>query len=443
MERELDAELQFHLDMQTAEYVRQGAAPEAARRAARQLFGGVEGIKDDVRDTWLTRLVETVGAGRPLRRAQPAQARRLCRSPSSSRWRSASAPTRAIFSVVNAVVLQPLPYERGEDLVLLQPGAQRRRQHRASRCTTSTTSRPCPPRSTPSSSTTACTSSCSAATSRSAWPPASSRGITSRRSASRHSLGRTFRADDDGHDAPATLILEPRVLAARVRRRSGCRRACRRDERSPAHDRRRAAGRADVPAAERRLHAADGVPLPHEPERPRPARQRHGLGSRAGAAPACRSTRRRRTWRRSGSVCRRPTRRPTGRTAATSSTAAPLRREFTRELRTHPAHPREHRRLRAPDRVCERRQPRGRADDAARPGACAAHGARREPRAAAAPVDHRKPASSRSPEARAALLLAFVGLDLLVAVRRAFHACARQRSGSTRRSCSSRWRCRF
>jgi hypothetical protein len=61
MERELDAELQFHLDMLTAEYVRQGAAPEAARRSAQQHFGGVEGIKDDVRDTWLTRLVETLG----------------------------------------------------------------------------------------------------------------------------------------------------------------------------------------------------------------------------------------------------------------------------------------------------------------------------------------------------------------------------------------------
>jgi len=39
MERELDAELEFHLDMLAAEYVRQGAAPDVARRSARQLFG--------------------------------------------------------------------------------------------------------------------------------------------------------------------------------------------------------------------------------------------------------------------------------------------------------------------------------------------------------------------------------------------------------------------
>ena len=59
MERELDAELQFHLDMLAAEYVRRGVAPDVARRTARQTFGGVEGVKDDVRDTWLMRLLET------------------------------------------------------------------------------------------------------------------------------------------------------------------------------------------------------------------------------------------------------------------------------------------------------------------------------------------------------------------------------------------------
>ena len=61
MEHELDAELQFHLDMLAAEYVRRGASPEVALRTARQTFGGVERVKDDVRDTWLTRLFETFG----------------------------------------------------------------------------------------------------------------------------------------------------------------------------------------------------------------------------------------------------------------------------------------------------------------------------------------------------------------------------------------------
>ncbi|HSC29021.1 MAG TPA: ABC transporter permease, partial [Vicinamibacterales bacterium] len=119
MERELDAELQFHLDMLAAEYVRQGYAPQAARRTARQLFGGVEGIKDDVRDAWLTRLVETLGQDiryglRGLRR-QAGYALAVVITMTLG-----IGANTAIFSVVNAVVLQPLPYARGEDLLLLR-----------------------------------------------------------------------------------------------------------------------------------------------------------------------------------------------------------------------------------------------------------------------------------------------------------------------------------
>ncbi|HET7219457.1 MAG TPA: ABC transporter permease, partial [Vicinamibacterales bacterium] len=119
MERELDAELQFHLDMQAAEYVRQGMSPERARTAARQLFGGIEGIKDDVRDTWLTRFIETFVQ----------DARYSVRSLRQNRGYAAAVivtmalgigANSAIFSVVNAVVLQPLPYARGADLVLLR-----------------------------------------------------------------------------------------------------------------------------------------------------------------------------------------------------------------------------------------------------------------------------------------------------------------------------------
>jgi predicted permease len=119
MERELDAELRFHLDMLAADYVRQGYAPEAARRAARQLFGGVEGIKDDVRDAWLTRLVETLAQDvryglRGVRR-QAGYALAVVVTMALG-----IGANTAIFSVVNAVVLQPLPYARGEDLLLLR-----------------------------------------------------------------------------------------------------------------------------------------------------------------------------------------------------------------------------------------------------------------------------------------------------------------------------------
>ena len=118
MERELDIELQFHLDMLAAEYVRRGIPPDAARRSARQTFGGVESIKDDVRDAWLTRLVETIGQDvryglRGLRR-QAGYALAVIVTMALG-----IGANTAIFSVVNAVVLRPLPYDRGEDLLLL------------------------------------------------------------------------------------------------------------------------------------------------------------------------------------------------------------------------------------------------------------------------------------------------------------------------------------
>src|ERR1700678_2793611 len=51
----LDKELLFHLDRQVADYVTEGMDPEEARRRARLEFGGIEGVKEEVRDTrWET-----------------------------------------------------------------------------------------------------------------------------------------------------------------------------------------------------------------------------------------------------------------------------------------------------------------------------------------------------------------------------------------------------
>ena len=54
-ERELDRELAFHLDMLAEQHVRDGMSPADARRAAARVFGAVDRVKDDVRDTWLSR----------------------------------------------------------------------------------------------------------------------------------------------------------------------------------------------------------------------------------------------------------------------------------------------------------------------------------------------------------------------------------------------------
>jgi hypothetical protein len=41
-EREMDAEMRFHLEMETAENIRRGMNEEEARRAALRSFGGVD-----------------------------------------------------------------------------------------------------------------------------------------------------------------------------------------------------------------------------------------------------------------------------------------------------------------------------------------------------------------------------------------------------------------
>jgi putative ABC transport system permease protein len=56
-EKHLDKELRFHLEQQIADYVATGMSPEEARRRANLGFGGLERVKEEVRDTrWETHL---------------------------------------------------------------------------------------------------------------------------------------------------------------------------------------------------------------------------------------------------------------------------------------------------------------------------------------------------------------------------------------------------
>ena len=60
VERELDEELHFHLEQETAKYVRAGVPPVEAERRARAAFGGVSRIKDDARDARGVALLESL-----------------------------------------------------------------------------------------------------------------------------------------------------------------------------------------------------------------------------------------------------------------------------------------------------------------------------------------------------------------------------------------------
>jgi len=63
-EQQLEEELRFHVEMEEEFRRRAGASPTEAHRHARIALGGVERVKDDVRDARGTRWLDDVGSRR-------------------------------------------------------------------------------------------------------------------------------------------------------------------------------------------------------------------------------------------------------------------------------------------------------------------------------------------------------------------------------------------
>ncbi len=123
MEDQLDDELQFHIEMRTAEFIAAGMAPEEARYRARRLFGNELLLKERTREmdtiAWLESVFED---SRYALRA-------LRRNPSFSvaavlTMALGIGANTAIFSVVNVALLRPLPYPEPERLVCLSDTVQ-------------------------------------------------------------------------------------------------------------------------------------------------------------------------------------------------------------------------------------------------------------------------------------------------------------------------------
>jgi predicted permease len=112
----MDAELRFHMDTYAEELVRSGFSRSEALRRARIEFGALEGAKEECREARGVTVLETLA--QDLRFG----ARTLRKNPSFAviailTLALGIGSTAAVFSVVNAVLLKPLPYPHADRIL--------------------------------------------------------------------------------------------------------------------------------------------------------------------------------------------------------------------------------------------------------------------------------------------------------------------------------------
>jgi putative ABC transport system permease protein len=115
----LDGELKFHLQMEIEQNLRQGMSPEEARRQAHIALGGLEQTREECREVLAVRLL------RDLVQDLSYGLRQLRHAPGFAGVAAVTlalgiGANTAVFSVIQVVLLRPLPYRDASRIVVLE-----------------------------------------------------------------------------------------------------------------------------------------------------------------------------------------------------------------------------------------------------------------------------------------------------------------------------------
>ena len=119
MEQELERDIADHIAMETDENIARGMSPVEARYAALRKFGNVARVKEDTRSVWGWAALDTWRAD--VRHAL----RRIRRSPGTAALAVLSlalafVPSVTVFSVMDSLLLTPLPVKAPGEIVQIQ-----------------------------------------------------------------------------------------------------------------------------------------------------------------------------------------------------------------------------------------------------------------------------------------------------------------------------------